>query len=31
MHSDAKEGCKYVDPENMDELVDLLHNQSKVI
>lgn len=28
---DAKEGCKYVDPENMDELVDLLHNQSKVI
>ena len=26
---DAKEGCKYVDPENMDELVDLLHNQSK--
>ena len=28
---DAKEGCKYLDPENMDELVDLLHNQSKVI
>lgn len=28
---DAKEGCKYVNPENMDELVDLLHNQSKVI
>ena len=28
---DAKEGCKYIDPENMDELVDLLHNQSKVI
>jgi electron transfer flavoprotein beta subunit len=28
---DAKSGCKYIDPENMDELVDLLHNQSKVI
>ncbi|MBG16726.1 MAG: electron transfer flavoprotein subunit alpha [Crocinitomicaceae bacterium] len=28
---EAKEGCKYIDPENMDELVDLLHNQSKVI
>ena len=28
---DAKEGCRYIDPENMDELVDLLHNQSKVI
>ena len=28
---DAKDGCRYVDPENMDELVDLLHNQSKVI
>ena len=28
---EAKGGCKYIDPENMDELVDLLHNQSKVI
>ena len=26
-----KTGCKYVDPENMDELVELLHNESKVI
>jgi electron transfer flavoprotein beta subunit len=28
---DAKSGCQYIDPENMDELVELLHNQSKVI
>ena len=28
---DAKSGCKYIDPENMDELVDLLHNEAKVI
>lgn len=27
----AKEGCKYIDPDNMDELVDLLHNEAKVI
>jgi electron transfer flavoprotein beta subunit len=26
-----KTGCKYVDPENMGELVELLHNESKVI
>ena len=26
-----KTGCKFVDPENMDELVELLHNESKVI
>ncbi len=26
-----KTGCKYVDPQNMDELVELLHNESKVI
>ena len=26
-----KTGCKYVDPENMEELVELLHNESKVI
>ena len=26
-----KSGCKYVDPENMDELVKLLHNEAKVI
>ena len=26
-----KTGCKYVDPENMDELVQLLHNEAKVI
>ena len=26
-----KTGCKYIDPENMDELVELLHNESKVI
>lgn len=28
---EAKSGCKYVDPENMNELVDLLHNEAKVI
>ena len=28
---DAKSGCKYIDPENMDELVNLLHNEAKVI
>lgn len=27
----AKSECKYVDPENMAELVDLLHNEAKVI
>lgn len=27
----AKEGCKYVDADNMDELVELLHNEAKVI
>ena len=27
----AKSGCKYIDPENMSELVDLLHNEAKVI
>ena len=26
-----KSGCKFVDPENMDELVSLLHNEAKVI
>ena len=26
-----KTGCKYIDPENMDELVSLLHNEAKVI
>ncbi len=26
-----KTGCKYIDPENMDKLVELLHNESKVI
>ena len=26
-----KTGCKYIDPEDMDELVELLHNESKVI
>jgi electron transfer flavoprotein beta subunit len=26
-----KAGCKFVDPENMDELVSLLHNEAKVI
>ena len=28
---DAKSDCKYVDPENMAELVSLLHNEAKVI
>jgi electron transfer flavoprotein beta subunit len=28
---DAKSGCKYIEPENMSELVDLLHNEAKVI
>ena len=28
---EAKSGCKYIDPENMNELVDLLHNEAKVI
>ena len=28
---EAKSACKYVDPENMDELVDLLHNEAKAI
>jgi electron transfer flavoprotein beta subunit len=28
---DLKSGCKYIDPENMSELVDLLHNEAKVI
>ena len=27
----AKAVCKYIDPENMDELVELLHNEAKVI
>ncbi len=27
----GKAECKYIDPENMDELVSLLHNQAKVI
>lgn len=27
----AKSECKMIDPENMDELVDLLHNEAKVI
>jgi len=26
-----KTGCKYVDAENMEELVNLLHNEAKVI
>ena len=26
-----KTGCKFIEPENMDELVELLHNESKVI
>jgi electron transfer flavoprotein beta subunit len=26
-----KTGCKYLDPESMDELVELLHNETKVI
>jgi electron transfer flavoprotein beta subunit len=28
---DAKSACKMIDPENMDELVTLLHNEAKVI
>jgi len=28
---EAKSECKYIDPENMDELVNLLHTQAKVI
>ena len=28
---DAKSGCKYIEPENMDELVELLHNEAKFI
>lgn len=28
---EAKGACKYIDPENMAELVELLHSQSKVI
>ena len=28
---EEKSGCKYVDPENMDELIELLHNEAKVI
>ncbi|MDC0098702.1 MAG: electron transfer flavoprotein subunit beta/FixA family protein [Crocinitomicaceae bacterium] len=28
---DAKSECKMIDPENMDELVELLHNEAKVI
>ena len=28
---EAKTGCKYIDPENMDQLVELLHNEAKVI
>jgi len=27
----GKTGCKYIDPNNMDELADLLHNEAKVI
>ncbi len=27
----AKAECKYIDPENMEELVELLHNEAKVI
>lgn len=27
----AKSSCKMIDPENMDELVELLHNEAKVI
>ena len=29
--SAPKTGCKYLDPESMDELVELLHNETKVI
>ncbi|MBL4703172.1 MAG: electron transfer flavoprotein subunit beta/FixA family protein [Flavobacteriales bacterium] len=28
---DAKAECRYIDPENMDELVNLLHTEAKVI
>ncbi len=28
---EEKSECKYIEPENMDELVDLLHNEAKVI
>lgn len=28
---EAKSACKMIDPENMDELVELLHNEAKVI
>ena len=28
---DAKSGCKYLEPENMDELVELLQQQSYII
>ena len=28
---EEKTGCKYINPENMDELVQLLHNEAKVI
>ena len=28
---DEKSGCKYIDPEKMDELIELLHNEAKVI
>lgn len=28
---EAKQACKYIDPNNMDELVELLHNEAKVI
>ena len=28
---DAKSACKMIDPENMEELVELLHNEAKVI
>ena len=27
----AKSACKFVDPDKMDELVELLHNEAKVI
>ena len=27
----AKSGCKYVDAENVEELIDLLHNEAKAI
>jgi electron transfer flavoprotein beta subunit len=27
----AKSACKMIDPNNMDELVSLLHNEAKVI